>query len=85
MKKILRLVYFCFIIMTISFGSNCDQTAAGYDILITNGKIVDENRLAWIGRKHRYYNEGQQSAHGMNCCQHDALLPRWVRNNILSP
>jgi N-acyl-D-aspartate/D-glutamate deacylase len=41
MKKVLYLVYFCFIILAISFTSSCDQTAAVYDILITNGKIVD--------------------------------------------
>ena len=41
MKKVLYFVYFCFIILAISFTSSCDQTAAGYDILITNGKIVD--------------------------------------------
>jgi len=41
MKKVLCIIYFCFIILAISFTSSCDQTAAGYDILITNGKIVD--------------------------------------------
>ena len=41
MKKVLYLVYFCFIILAISFTSSCDQAAADYDILITNGKIVD--------------------------------------------
>ena len=41
MKKIHYLIYFCFIIGTLSFTSSCDRTAVGYDILITNGKIVD--------------------------------------------
>ncbi len=41
MKKVLYLVCFCFIILAISFTFSCDQTTAGYDILITNGKIVD--------------------------------------------
>jgi len=46
MKKAKHLAYFCFILMAISFSSNCNRTAAGYDILITNGKIVDGTGMA---------------------------------------
>lgn len=46
MKKAKHLAFFCFILMTISFGSNCNQSTAGYDILITNGKIVDGTGVA---------------------------------------
>jgi N-acyl-D-amino-acid deacylase len=41
MNKLLYLGYFFFIILAISFTVSCDQTAAGYDILLTNGIIVD--------------------------------------------
>jgi len=41
MKKVLYLVYFCLIILAISFTSSCKQTTPGYDIIILNGKIID--------------------------------------------
>jgi N-acyl-D-aspartate/D-glutamate deacylase len=41
MNKVLYLGYFCFILLAISFTFSCDQTATIYDILITNGTILD--------------------------------------------
>jgi N-acyl-D-amino-acid deacylase len=41
MNKVPYLGYFCFILLAISSTYSCDQTAASYDILITNGVIID--------------------------------------------
>jgi N-acyl-D-amino-acid deacylase len=41
MNKVPYLGYFCFILLAITFTFSCDQTNASYDILITNGVIID--------------------------------------------
>jgi N-acyl-D-amino-acid deacylase len=41
MNKVPYLGYFCFILLAIAFTFSCDQATASYDILITNGVIVD--------------------------------------------
>ncbi len=41
MIKILNFVLFFSIMLAIAFTLSCNQTAAGFDLLITNGKIVD--------------------------------------------
>jgi len=41
MKKILYSVFFCLIIAAFSFIPSCERTAVSYDVLITNGRIVD--------------------------------------------
>lgn len=43
MNKFIYLGYCC-LLLAISFNASCDQTAASFDILITNGVIVDGTR-----------------------------------------
>jgi N-acyl-D-aspartate/D-glutamate deacylase len=41
MGKILYAIFFCILVAAFSWTTSCKQAADGYDILITNGKIVD--------------------------------------------
>jgi N-acyl-D-amino-acid deacylase len=41
MNKVLYSGYFCFLLLAIFFTFSCNQTTDSYDILITNGVIVD--------------------------------------------
>jgi N-acyl-D-aspartate/D-glutamate deacylase len=41
MGKILITIFFCIFVAAFSWTTSCKQAADGYDILITNGKIVD--------------------------------------------
>ena len=41
MGKILYIIFFCIFVAAFSWATSCKQAAENYDILITNGKIVD--------------------------------------------
>ena len=41
MGKILYTIFFCIFVVAFSWATSCKQAAENYDILITNGKIVD--------------------------------------------
>lgn len=48
MVKNLYLVFFCCLIPAVFFNSGCDRNATSYDILITNGRIVDGTGNPWF-------------------------------------
>jgi len=48
MSKYLLSISFCFLIATFSITSSCNRAEVGYDILITNGRIVDGTGNPWF-------------------------------------
>jgi adenine deaminase len=48
MNKHLLSISFCFLIGAFSITSSCNRVEVGYDILITNGRIVDGTGNPWF-------------------------------------
>jgi N-acyl-D-amino-acid deacylase len=48
MKKHLLSIFFCILVASFSITSSCNQVKVGYDILITNGRIVDGTGNPWF-------------------------------------
>jgi N-acyl-D-amino-acid deacylase len=48
MNKHLLSIFFCILIAAFSLTSSCNQVKVGYDILVTNGRIVDGTGNPWF-------------------------------------